>query len=371
MRIAVVAPPWFPIPPTGYGGVELVVALETEALVARGHEVTLFASGGSLTTARLVSPLPDPPPVAALGDISRGHLAYEISHAVDAYSYHRGFDVIHDHSGLVGPAIGAMIDTPVVHTLHGPWTHETSILYGRIHERVHLVAISERQRLDNPYVRYAGVVHNGVDLDAYPFRADKDPYLAYIGRSNPEKVPARAIELARRAGLPLKMIVKKNEEQEITFWNEEIAPLLGDDIEVLEQVPHEVKTDVLAGATALVFPIRWPEPFGLVMVEAMACGTPVITCPAGAAPEVTLDGVTGVVRAGDDDLVIGIQRAMAGEFDPVECRRWVEQHFSAAAMTRGYERIFEAVVGDGAASAASRSEGPVSESSGSTIPRPG
>ena len=146
-------------------------------------------------------------------------------------------------------------------------------------------------------------MHNGIDLDDYPFREHKDDFLVYIGRANPDKGPTLAIEVARRAGLPLAMVVKKNEPFERTYWDEIVAPLLNDEVEVYEAIDHEQKADLLGRARAMVFPIQWPEPFGLVMAEAMACGTPVVACPAGAAVELVENGVTGYLRDSIDDLV--------------------------------------------------------------------
>ena len=340
VRIGVVAPVWFPVPPLGYGGTELVVALLADGLVDAGHDVTLFASGGSHTSATLVSPFSEPPDPRLLGSAW-----YDAAHAFASYTSGAEFDVIHDHAGIVGPVLGAMLDghPPVVHTLHGPWTEESRMLYRLLAERLHLVAISEAQRADNPTIRYAGVVHNGIDLGAYPYRAAKGDYLVYIGRANPDKGPAEAIEIARRSGLPLKMILKRAEPPEQEYFEAEVEPILGDDVELFENVPHEVKVDLLGSARAMVFPIRWPEPFGLVMVEAMACGTPVVTTGRGAAPELVDDGVTGFRRVTTDDLVAAISRV--GEIEPAACRSRVEEHFSAEAMVRGYEAVFESVVG--------------------------
>lgn len=340
MRIAQLAPPWFPVPPSGYGGIELVVSLLADGLADRGHDVTLFASGGSVTRARLETPMIDPPDPALLGNAW-----FDAFHAVSAYLHHGEFDVIHDHSGLVGPAIGALLDggPPVVHTLHGPWTGPSRLYYGLLQDRLHLVAISEAQRADNPDLRYAGTVHNGIALDRYRFQARKDRFLVYIGRANPDKGPALAVEVARRAGMPLAMIVKRNEPFERAYWDEMVAPQLNDEVEVYENVDHATKVDLLARATAMVFPIQWPEPFGLVMVEAMACGTPVIACPAGAAIELVEDGRTGFLRDSVDDLAEAVGRA--GECSPEACRARVEHHFSAPAMVEGYERIFERITG--------------------------
>jgi glycosyltransferase involved in cell wall biosynthesis len=342
VRIAEIAPPWFTVPPRAYGGIELVVALLADGLAARGHEVTLFASGGSTTKAQLVSPLEEPPDPSLLGNVW-----FDAAHAVSAYLVADEFDVVHDHSGVVGPAIGAVLGgrPPVVHTLHGPWTEPVRRFYGLLHERLHLVAISDAQRRDAPNLRYAGTVHNGIDLDAYAFRGadDKDDFLVYVGRANPEKGPARAIEIARRAGLPLAMIVKKSEPFERVYWDEIVAPLLNDEVEIYEAVSHDVKVDLLGRARAMVFPIDWPEPFGLVMVEAMACGTPVLTCPAGAAVEIVDEGVTGFLRESIDDLAEAVGRV--GECSPRACRDRVADMFSADAMVDGYERLLTTVVG--------------------------
>lgn len=340
MRIGMVAPVWFPVPPDGYGGIELVVALLADGLVDAGYDVTLFASGGSSTKAKLVSPFPEPPDPRALGSPW-----YDATHAYAAYMRAAEFDLIHDHAGVVGPVLGAMLDghPPVVHTLHGPWTEVSRVLYRLLVERIHLVAISEAQQRDNPTIAYAGTVYNGIDLDSYPFRDQKEDFLVYIGRSNPDKGPAVAITIARRAGLPLKMILKRDEPAERAYFEEAVAPVLGDDVELLESVSHAAKVDLLGRARAMVFPIQWPEPFGLVMIEAMACGTPVVTTPWGAAPEIVTDGVTGYLRDDFNDLVAAVGWTTA--LSPSDCRARVEERFSARAMVRGYEALFAQIVG--------------------------
>jgi glycosyltransferase involved in cell wall biosynthesis len=340
MRIAMIAPVWFPVPPVGYGGIELVVALLADGLVDAGHEVTLFASGGSSSKAEIVSPMAEPPDPRELGNAW-----YDSYHALSSYLQVDGFDVVHDHAGIVGPVCGAMLGgrPPVVHTLHGPWTPQTRLFYSVVGRHVHLVAISDAQRADNPEVPYVGTVHNGIDLDVYPFRADKEERLVYIGRSNPDKGPKEAIQIARRAGLPLHMILKRSEVPEREYFEHEIEPLLASDIELYENVTHEEKVELLGRSLAMIFPIRWPEPFGLVMVEAMACGTPVVTTNWGAAPELVADGITGFRRDGDDDLVAAV--GAARELSPARCRARVEELFSAEAMVRGYQQIYEKVVG--------------------------
>jgi glycosyltransferase involved in cell wall biosynthesis len=340
VRIAEIAPPWFTVPPVGYGGIELVVSLLTDRLVDRGHDVTLFASGGSRTKARLVTPLLDPPDPALLGN-----LWFDTFHVASAYlEIADEFDVVHDHSGIVGPTLGALRHgrPPVVHTLHGPWTEPSRRLYRLLDRYVHLVAISAAQRDDNPDIRYAGVVHNGIDLDQYPLVEKKDDFLVYIGRANPDKGPTLAIEVARRAGLPLAMVVKKSEPFERAYWDEIVAPMLHDEVEVYESISHARKVDLLGRARAEVFPIQWPEPFGLVMVEAMACGTPVVACPAGAAVELVDEGVTGYLRESIDGLVEAV--GAVDRCSPEACRARVSKNFSADVMVTGYERIYESVV---------------------------
>ncbi|MET0627017.1 MAG: glycosyltransferase family 4 protein [Acidimicrobiia bacterium] len=346
MRIALIAPPWFAVPPSGYGGIELVVALLADGLADRGHEVTLFAGAGSKSRATLVTSSDDLPDPALLGNpvLDTFHAAATYLDIADLDGNGR-FDVVHDHSGIVGPALGALLGgrPPVVHTLHGPWTEPTRRLYGLLADHVHLVAISEAQRAANPDIRYAGVVYNGIDLSSYPYVTEKDDFLVYIGRATPDKGPALAIEIARRAGLPLAMVVKRNEPFEIAYWDNVVAPMLNDEVEVYEAITHEQKVDLLGRARAMVFPIQWPEPFGLVMVEAMACGTPVVTCPAGAAPELVEEGVTGFLRTSLDELgdVVGL----IGQCSPAACRARVEARFSSTAMVASYERLLLGVAG--------------------------
>jgi len=339
MRIAVVAPVWFTVPPAGYGGIEAVVALLADGLAERGHDVTLYASGGSTTKARLVSPFPEPPDPSLLGNVW-----FDSFHTLSVYLQVEEVDVVHDHSGIIGPALAAVRagSEPVVHTLHGPWTEQARRYYSLIDDRIHLVAISEAQRSDNPDVRYAATVHNGIDLGDYPLRTTKDDFLLFIGRANPDKGPEVAIEIARRVGLPLKMIIKRNEPPERLYWDESVAPYLNDQVEVLENVPHATKAELLGRARALLFPIRWPEPFGLVMVEAMACGTPVIARNMGAAVEVVGDGRSGALCQSTEEMVAAAGRL--DRFDPLECRSWVSDRFSASAMVGGYERLFQQLI---------------------------
>jgi glycosyltransferase involved in cell wall biosynthesis len=335
VRIALIAPPWYAIPPSGYGGIEGVVALLADGVVDRGHEVTLFAAPGSDTRARLVSPLHQEPPPDAIGDPW-----YEAAHAVSAYDRADEFDLLHDHTGPVGASIGAMSDAPTAHTLHGPFTDQATMLYRRIARRHWFVAISRHQQSMGPFnLRWGGVVYNGIAMDRYPFREDKDDYLLFLGRADEEKAPHLAIEAARRAGRRLVMCVTTKNERERNYWADKVEPLLGDDVEVRGECDQEQKTQLLAGASALLFPIQWAEPFGLVMTEAMACGTPVVAWRNGSVPEVVADGQTGFIVESVKEMAAAVNRL--GELDPRVMRARVEQRFSAEAMVAGYERIYQ------------------------------
>ena len=342
MRILEIAPPWFTVPPTGYGGIEQVLAQLTDGLVDAGHEVTLLASGGSTSKATLQTVF-DVPPSAQLGST-----CHELTHVIAGYHRRAAFDVIHDHSGFTGAAFGALLDgPPVVHTLHGPWVPEVEVFHRSLGDGLHRVAISEDQRSRAPEgVMVEHMVHNGISLTEHPFRAepDTDRHLAFVGRSNAEKGPEVAVRVAGLLGRHLKMAVKINEPAEQVYWDTHVAPLLeGADVEVVRNGTKQDAIDIMSGAQATLFPIAWPEPFGLVMVESMAVGTPVIAYASGAALEVIDSGRTGVLVPPDDlDAFVAAVRT-ADSFDRAACRAHVVAHFSSAAMVAGYEAVFDAV----------------------------
>jgi glycosyltransferase involved in cell wall biosynthesis len=339
VRIAEIAPVWLPVPPPTYGGIELVVAQLADGLADRGHEVTLFAAPGSRTRGRLVSPVKTERGLADLGS----DITDEVVHALPAYLQADAFDVIHDHTGL-GTALGAARNgrPPVVHTLHGPWTDASRRFFGAVSPPVHLIAISQAQAADNEELSYAGIVHNGVDLALHPWRKEKDDFVVFLGRSNREKGPELAVEVAKRAGVPLVMMVKRSEDHERAHWEREVEPRLTGTEEIIFDAPHDQKVELLGRARASLVPIQWPEPFGLVMIESMACGTPVIAMPRGAAPEVVVDGVTGILAPTVDDMVAAI--AHVDELSPSACREHVAEHFSGEAMVASTERVLEQVV---------------------------
>lgn len=340
MRIAIVAPPWLALPPTGYGGIELVVANLADALVDRGEEVLLFAPGDSRTRARLIPTVP-----RHAGQGWPLDLAMPFFAATSAYAYARalveGAELVHDHTLME-------TDLPVVrlHTLHGPAVPEVVARCRRIGAsgRDYFVAISRRQReLYGEDLPWAGVVYNGIDAAAAPFSATKDDYLLFIGRANWEKGLDLAVRVAMRAGKRLVMAVKMNEDHERRYYAEQVEPWLarGGRIELRGEISPAEKFALYRDAAATLFTSQWEEPFGLIMTESMACGTPVLALRRGAAPEVIVDGVTGFLADDEDGLVAAVARV--GDLDPHACRARIEAHFSVAAMAGGYEAVYRAI----------------------------
>ncbi len=342
VRILLVAPPWLSVPPLRYGGIEWVVSGLADGLTDAGHEVTLVASGGSVTRAQLDVVFSEPP-FEQLGDAR-----IETIQALAAYRCRDDFDIIHDHTAAVGPALGAVaVGPPVVHTLHHAWLDEQIRLARLIAPPVRLVAISHDQAARSPDdVPITAVVHNGVPVDRYPFTTDKDDYLLFVGRANRDKGPEVAIEVARRLGRPLVMAMKTNEPPERAYWREVLQPMIATDPTQINLVPnpnHERKVALMARAAAVVVPIQWAEPFGLVMPEANACGTPVVAFDMGAAREVIAHGKTGfVVPPGDLDAFCGAVE-QTKDLLPDDCRTHVVERFSVQRMVAGYERVYEAV----------------------------
>jgi glycosyltransferase involved in cell wall biosynthesis len=340
VRILMIAPPWFTVPPAAYGGTEQVVALLVRGLVAGGHEVTLVASGGSRTPARLLSPFAVPPTA------SLGVTTIELAHVGAAYQQRDAFDVVHDHTvpGLAAASVPG--GPPVVHTAHGAWLKDAEALYRGLAGHVHVVTISHDQARRAPRgVRVAATVHNAVDVDAHAVTARKGDHLAFVGRANPQKGPDVAIEVARRTGRPLRMAIKVNEADEREYFATVIRPSLDRaDVELVEVATQADKLELLGSAAAVLFPIRWDEPFGLVPIEANAAGTPVVAFSRGAVPEVLEDGRGGVLVAPDDleGFVAAVEVAAA--MDPAGCRASVKARFDAPRMVNGYLAVYERVL---------------------------
>jgi len=336
MRIALIAPPWTPVPPPLYGGIELIVDLLARGLQTAGHEVVLFTVGES------TCPVPRRWVLEKAEGARIGAAVPELRHVVHAYESVRDVDIVHDHT-VFGPLYAQRFPRlPVVTTVHGPFNEELTDLYGIMAERVPVLCISHDQRAMAPTVPVARVIHHGVDASAFPVGAGDGGYCLFLGRMAPEKGAHRAIAACRKAGVPLLMAAKMREAAERAYFEAEVKPLLSSDIRYLGEVPHEDKLDLLARAMALVNPIRWHEPFGLVMLEALACGTPVLSFAEGAAPEIVEPGKTGFLCADESELAEAIGRV--GELDRRDCRAAVEGYFSVERMVDEHLDFFGQVL---------------------------
>lgn len=344
MRIAQIAPLFECVPPKLYGGTERVVYALTEELVQRGHDVTLFATADSLTAARLV---PMAETGARLGGV-RDPLAIHLAMLDEVYAEAHHFDVIHSHVDMFGFPFARYTDVPTVFTLHGrlDWWEYHRLLSRYTDLRLISISDSQRRPVSDLPLRWLGTVYNGIRLEHFPFRPvpDDPPYLVFLGRISPEKGPEKAVQIAREAGIPLKIAAKIDpKDQE---WAEQhFLPLLeGPGVEYLGEVDERGKAELLGGALGLLFPIDWPEPFGIVLAEALACGTPVIAMRGGAVEEVLVDGHCGFICDSLEQMTAAVARLT--EIDRAACRRRVERCFSAQVMADGYERIYRRVVAE-------------------------
>jgi glycosyltransferase involved in cell wall biosynthesis len=339
MRVAVLSPVWFPVPPPGYGGIEWIVHLLTEGLVAAGADVTLFASGDSRTDARLEAVYDEAPSEWI------GHTFWELRHTVACLERAAEFDVVHDHSGLLGLALVALAPVPVVHTVHGPLIEEPGDMYEsicRMAPGAHLVSLSLNQRKPKPGLPWLANVPNALDLDRYPFHTGHDDYLLFLGRMSPDKGAHRAVEVARELGVPLRLAGKCREPLERAYFDALVRPHLSDDIHYLGEVTHAEKVALLQYARATLFPIDWEEPFGLVMIESLACGTPVIATRRGSVPEVIDDGVTGIIVGDHLQMPEALPRADA--LDTQRMRAAVRERFAPERMVQNYLDAYQRAI---------------------------
>jgi glycosyltransferase involved in cell wall biosynthesis len=345
MRIAQVAPLWERVPPDKYGGTERVIHNLVEGLVDRGHDVTLFASGDSCTRAQLIAVVPRH--LRAEGIAWDNHLFPLMSFAA-AFERAEEFDVIHTHLNTptdfaIFP-LSHLVKTPVVTTVHCRFpgvdgSADQRALLQKYHDHPY-VTISNAQRT-MPELNVVATVYNGIDLDAYPFSETTEDYVLWLGRICKDKGTGEAIEAARLSDVRLLLAGKldiHNPAYMAYYEREVISRVDGDRVLYLGEVDQRFSARLMRGARALLNPIRWPEPFGLVMAEAMACGTPVISFPIGAAPELIRDGRTGFLVNSVEEMAEAITRI--GHIDRRECRRHVEQNFSADTMVGKYERVY-------------------------------
>lgn len=335
LRIAMVAPLFESVPPRLYGGTERVVSYLTEELVRQGHDVTLFASGDSVTAARLF-------PLCERGlrldrdcvdSLARHMILLDV--VAEAAT---DFEIIHFNIDYLHFPLTRRLALPAVNTIHGRLDIPDLLpLYRRFSDLAQ-VSISDAQRRPLPWANWAATIHHGLPPDLYGFRPGSGAYLAFLGRMSPEKRPDRAIEIARRAGLPLRMAAKVDKADQ-PYFDECIRPLVKPPaVEFVGEIGEADKNAFLGEALALLFPIDWPEPFGLTMIESMACGTPVIAFPGGSVPEVVRNGVNGYVVNDVDEAVAAV--AKCHDFDRHACRRDFERRFTVERMARDYVEVY-------------------------------
>jgi glycosyltransferase involved in cell wall biosynthesis len=341
LRIAMLAPPWIPVASPGCGGVEAVVSTLTEALVGRGHDVTLFCAPGSVSRANVVSLLERAHP----DEIERS--LYESDHVAAAFdsiddACAGRFDVVHDHCDFTALAMANRIDTPLLHTLHHAFTPETSAFYARHGHKAALVGISQAQLAQAPpELRPITSIPNPIDVRAWPLQERKGDYVLWIGRITPEKGPHRAIAAARAVDVPIVLagVVQPGHQ---AFFDREIAPHIdGSRVRFVGEVRGSAKRSLFARARGLLVPIRSEEPFGTVMIEALACGTPVIAFAEGAARELVIEGATGFLVK--DERAMAVAIGGLPRIDPRACRAWVTRHCDIDVVAAAYEQTYRSV----------------------------
>lgn len=335
MRVGLIAPPWLPVPPPAYGGIEVVVDGLARALSEAGHDVLLAASGDSTCPVERIPGFP----VSDAATV--GAPLLEHRHINRAYPALGDVDVIHDHT-LLGPRFGHHPpDVPVVATVHGPFLPKVVEHYRAMPDDVSIVAISHNQASLAHPVRVRRVIHHGIDPARVPVGRGGGP-ACFLGRMNPDKGVLEAILVARRAGLPLMIAAKMQESGEWEYFNAVVRPMLGGGTEYLGELNTADKYALLGEATALLNPIQWDEPFGMVMIESLATGTPVVGTPRGSAPEIIDDGQTGFLRTGTRELAAALSRS--GGLDRRLCRNAVQERFSAARMAAEHAELYSALL---------------------------
>ncbi len=338
MKIAQIAPCWVRTPPAGYGGTEAVVSYLTEQLVALGHDVTLCATGDSITQAKLWSWFETPPEGYQLKD--------EMVHVVKAYDYIReaDFDIVHNHTYHMGPALLSLSTIPSVTTYHGAYDPADTAFQAAFSPAHRYVSLSRRHQQLLPQFNWIGTVYNAVNPAAFPFAADKEEYLLFVGAFFPWKGPHLAIQAAKALRYPLKMVGPvQHLDLARTYYEQEIAPQVdGHLVDYLGEVSFARKVSLYQHAKALLVPLLWEEPFGMTMIEALACGTPVIAFAQGAAPEILVHGRVGYLVKDVHEMILAIERLKY--LSPYACREHVERYFAPPCMAQRYCEVYRQVI---------------------------
>lgn len=329
MRIAMISPLEMRVPPVGYGGTELVVSLLTEELVKKGHDVTLFASGDSITSAKLVSTCPE-----YLRPKICDKYIYNMLNVVNCLEQASDFDIIHNHTTFEGLSTAGLVETPMLSTLHGDMKGDWRLLFGFYRGWYNTISFSAKRLLPEKE-RFAGVIYNAIDVKSYPFNGKVgESYMLFLSRISREKGPHLAIEVARRLGRRL-IIAGNIDTVDEEYFKTEVFPLVdGDLVQFVGEADYHRKRELLAGAYCLLAPITWEEPFGLFIIEAMACGTPVLAMRKGSIPEIVRHGDTGYVVNSVDEMAAAVDKARW--IDRRRCREYVENNFDVPRMARDY-----------------------------------
>jgi glycosyltransferase involved in cell wall biosynthesis len=342
MKIAQIAPLIESVPPKKYGGTERVVSTLTEALVAKGHEVTLFASGDSKTAATLVSTTPKALRETYTKDFS-SRVLYSHLHLGNAYERSDEFDIIHDHTGTFGAAFAQNCKTPTVLTLHGPITPATTDMFTQF-TKPYLVTISNNQREPAPHLDYTATIYNGLDFKNYPIGHTRYDYLLFVGRICEEKGVHLAIEVAQKTHRPL--IIAAKYEPEIAankkYFTERIEPYLSSSIQFIGEVNEQQRNALMSRAYASLHPATWSEPFGLTLIEAMACGCPVIAFNRGSIPEIVKPGVSGYVVDTVKQMITAVEDT--ANITQTMCAWYARKYFSAEHMGQEYENLYTSIL---------------------------
>jgi len=334
MRIAEVSPLFESVPPRYYGGTERVVAYLTNELVRQGHRVTLFASGDSVTPAELVPACPE---ALRLSRQFSDWIPHYFVMLEEVFKRREDFDVIHFHIDYLHFPFSQRENALHLTTLHGRLDIPDLVGLYREYRQMPVVSISNAQRRPLPWLHWLGTAYHGIPANLYQLHERPGGYLAFLGRISPEKRVDRAVRIAERADVPLK-IAAKVDKQDVEYYESVKKLLKRPHVEYLGELGETEKQEFLGNALALLFPIDWPEPFGLVMIEAMACGTPTIAYPNGSVPEIIVDGLNGFLVDGVEDAVRAVNRI--GSLDRKQCRRAFEERFTAARMASDYVSLF-------------------------------
>ena len=335
MRIGLIAGPWIPVPPPAYGGIERVVDVLARGFVAAGHEVLLAVPSDS------ECPVSRVPAMRVSEPATLGTSLSELSHVIRAYSGMRGVDILHDHT-LAGPLSTCRPpDVPLVTTIHGPLTPAATDLYRAIGRSASIIAISRDQISRVPAVPITRVIHHGLDTSTVPTGSGHGGYVCFVGRMCPDKGVMEAIAIARKAGIPLHIAAKMREPDEVRYYEEVVKPVLGSNEEFIGELGDAEKYALMGEALAFLNPIQWAEPFGLVMIEALATGTPVVGTPIGSAPEIVDHGTTGFLAPLNE---LPAMLPEAAELSRAACRAAVEARFSSDRMVADHLQLFTGIL---------------------------